>query len=121
MKKRNICLCLLGVLATCLGASTYRPATIVSVNQQLRTEKHDSLHNTLLDSDVMTTTDLVYLFKVRCGDEVYSSEYIYPGNTKDAPKTWKTQVQIRVQGGRMFIKDPNGAEFDTKIVKHIKP
>ena len=121
MRKRYTFGLLLVVLTTTLGASTYRPGTIVNVRQEVRTERHDALHNTLLDSDMITTTELVYLFKVRSGNDLYSSEYVYPGRPQDAPKNWKSQVEIRVQGGRMFIRDNSGAELDTKIVKHTKP
>ena len=121
MSKRSICLLLLSCLTTSLWASTYRPATIVSVHQEPRTETNSILHNTVLDSTIITKTELVYVFEVRCGDEVYFSEYVYPGKPQDAPRNWKTQVEIRTQGSRMFIKDHNGNEFETRIVKRTKP
>ena len=121
MSKRSVCLALLGVLTTSLWASTYREATIVSVHQEPRTVSESLLHNTVLDSTIVTKTELVYVFEVRCGNEVYVSEYVYPGKLKDAPRNWKTQVEIRTHGSRMFIKDASGSELETKIVRHTKP
>src|SRR6516165_8305633 len=118
MSKRNVCLLLLGVLTTSLWASTYRPATIESVQREPRTKTDTILQNTVLDSTIVTKTQLVYIFKVRCGDDVYLSEYVYSGKPQNAPKNWKTQVQIRTQGSRMFIKGDNADELETRIVKH---
>jgi hypothetical protein len=79
------------------------------------------MHDTVLDSTIVTRTELVYIFEVRCGSEIYFSEYVYPGKLQDAPRNWKPQVQIRTQGNRMFIKDNSGNELETRIVKHTKP
>ena len=121
MGKWKICLVLAGALTTSLWASTYRPATIASVHQESRTESDNILHNTLLDSTIIIKTELVYVFEVRCADEVHVTEYVYPGKLQDAPKNWKTQVEVRTQGNRMFIKDLNGNELETRIVRHTKP
>jgi hypothetical protein len=125
MSKPGISLLLLGVLVTCLpvscmAASTSQKATIVSVHLQVRTQTTDTMRDYLLDTAFVTTRSLVYTFEVQCGSEVYRSEYIYTGELNAAPKEWNPEVQIRIQGSRMFIEEPNGSELETKIVSHTK-
>jgi extradiol dioxygenase family protein len=120
MSKLSVRLFLLGVVVTCLAASTYRKATIVSVHQAVRTDTSDMMRDGVLDTALVTTRSLVYIFEVRSGDDVYFGEYAYPGKPQDAPKQWNSQVEIRIQGNRMFIQDSSGNQLETRILRHTK-
>jgi hypothetical protein len=125
MRKPGIRLLLLSVLIICSAVSSraataYQQATILSVRQQLRTETSDTMRDYLLDTTLVTTTRLVYIFEVRRGNDVYRSEYIYAGESKDAPREWNSEVEIRIQGRRMFIQEPDGTQLETRIVSHTK-
>jgi hypothetical protein len=127
MRKPSTPILLLGILITCLSVncmaastSTSQPATILSVHQQLRTVTTDTMRDYLIDTAFITTTRLVYIFEVRCGDDVYRSQYIVPQDAKGEPREWNSDVEIRIQGHRMFIHQPDGTELETRIVSHTK-
>jgi hypothetical protein len=125
MRKPGIRLLLLSVLIICSAVSSraataYQQATILSVRQQLRTETSDTMRDYLLDTTLVTTTRLVYIFEVRRGNEIYDSEYLVPSAPQPAPKEWNPQVEIRIQGRRMFIQEPDGTQLETRIVSHTK-
>jgi hypothetical protein len=127
MRKPSTPILLLGILITCLSVncmaastSTSHPATILSVHQQLRTVTTDTMRDYLIDTAFITTTRLVYIFEVRCGDDVYQSQYIVPEELKDAPSEWNSDVEIRIHGHLMFIQLPDGTELKTRIVSHTK-
>ena len=121
MGKRSICLLLLGCLSTSLWASTYRPATIVSVHQEPRTETNNILHNTVLDSTIITKTGLVYVFEVRAATRSISLSTSIPESYRTHRGIGRHRWRSELKAAVCFIKDHNGNELETRIVKHAKP
>lgn len=116
MRKRVLCVALVTVMSSTLLASNFRTATIVSVHQDVRQQKQEMFHNTMLDSGSTVQTTVVYQFSIRSGNTLYTSEYAAPNNRQSLPKNWHSQVLIRVEGHRLYIRRDDGSELPTQIV-----
>lgn len=118
MSQRVLCTTLITAMCSTLLASSFRTATIVSVRKEVRTQRQDFFHNTMLDTLTTDVTTVVYQFSIRSGNNLYSSEYVVPNNQKDLPQQWHSQVLIKVEGHRLYIERGDGTELPTQIVAH---
>ena len=97
----------------------YHSAFLVKLTAGVRTETHEVLHTTVLDSGVVSEKIVTYKFIIRSGGLQYASLYTpepQPGNLPDA--WWKDNalVGIRVEGHSLMIRLPQGGEIATSVV-----
>lgn len=100
----------------CLSAAEkpYQAATITDVQQKTNTRVLYYVVNTPITKD-----EPYFEISIQMKDMVYVGRYV-PRHANDAlPEEWKPgfTLQARMEGHRLFLKRPSGAEMQLTIVK----